>query len=86
MIFLPTEFLYDPCTAGAVNTLSNISMCIGTALSGVLYEFTGFYGVYYIALAMYSVSLIYGYFRIEDTCTKSPDKRIESNGFCRLVH
>ncbi|XP_066142939.1 lysosomal proton-coupled steroid conjugate and bile acid symporter SLC46A3-like [Euwallacea fornicatus] len=73
---------------GAVNMLTNVAMCIGTALSGVLYEYTGFYGVYLIAMIMYSVSLGYGFIFIEDPCNQFSEdgakiEKPKSNGFCR---
>uniref|UniRef100_A0AAR5Q7W0 Major facilitator superfamily (MFS) profile domain-containing protein n=2 Tax=Dendroctonus ponderosae TaxID=77166 RepID=A0AAR5Q7W0_DENPD len=70
---------------GAVNMLANVSMCIGTALSGIFYRVVGFYGVYLIALCMYSVSLVYGYFFIHDPKEESSDNAIaqKSKGFLR---
>lgn len=65
--------------------LANVSMCIGTALSGIFYRIVGFYGVYLIALSMYSVSLVYGYFFIHDPKVESSENPIaqESKGFFR---
>lgn len=73
---------------GAVNMLANVSMCVGTALSGVLYEAIGFYGVFLTALGMYMVGLTYGYFFIQDPCDKPLEggdlpTKVESRGFCR---
>ncbi|KAJ8943028.1 hypothetical protein NQ318_022572 [Aromia moschata] len=51
---------------GAVNMFMNVSLCVGIALSGVCYEKLGFYGVYALALAIYSVGLVYGIFFVKD--------------------
>ncbi|XP_050305956.1 uncharacterized protein LOC126743064 [Anthonomus grandis grandis] len=71
---------------GAINLLANVSMCIGTALSGVLYKSIGFYGVFGTALGMYSVSLGYGYFFVRDTCKMAKEGGsvvVKSEGFFR---
>lgn len=51
---------------GAVNMFSNVCLTIGIALSGVLYKNIGFYGVYSLGLALYTVGILYGSFRIKD--------------------
>ncbi|KAF7270826.1 hypothetical protein GWI33_016233 [Rhynchophorus ferrugineus] len=65
---------------GAINTLANVGMCLGTALSGILYKMFGFYGVYIIALCMYSIALTYGYFSISDP-KPCGDSETKSQGF-----
>ncbi|KAH1008084.1 hypothetical protein HUJ04_005228 [Dendroctonus ponderosae] len=53
--------------------------------AGCLSLVVGFYGVYLIALCMYSVSLVYGYFFIHDPKEESSDNAIaqKSKGFLR---
>lgn len=51
---------------GAVNMFSNVSLTIGIALSGVLYNKTGFYGVLGLSLGMYVVALGYGMFGVKE--------------------
>ncbi|KAL1513551.1 hypothetical protein ABEB36_002950 [Hypothenemus hampei] len=65
---------------GAANTVTNICVCLGTAFSGILYGYIGFYGVFFTGLVMELISLTYGCFSIHDS-TENKDK-IESKGFC----
>lgn len=39
---------------------------IGAALSGVLFQKLGFYGVYYISTALYVIAFVYGSVRIRE--------------------
>lgn len=39
---------------------------IGAALSGVLFQKLGFYGVYYISTTLYMIALLYGLIRIKE--------------------
>lgn len=45
---------------GVVHVLFNISLTVGNALSGILYRIMGFYGVYSLALGLYTVGILYG--------------------------
>lgn len=51
---------------GLMNLFFGASWPIGAALSGILYQQYGFYGVYYISSALYIVDLLYGLIRIKD--------------------
>lgn len=55
---------------GAVNLFSNVSVTIGIALSGILYNEVGSYGVFSLALAMYVTALTYALFRVKETPKK----------------
>lgn len=60
---------------GAVSMFSNVSITIGIALSGILYKQIGFYGVFFLSLAMYFFALIYGFNLMKGTV---PKKKIET--------
>ncbi|XP_060516999.1 uncharacterized protein LOC132696276 [Cylas formicarius] len=51
---------------GAVNLVYNVSVCVGTALSGILYSSIGFYGVYCTSLAFYFTGFFYACFALRD--------------------
>lgn len=51
---------------GAVNMFSNVSISIGIALSGILYKKIGYYGVFSLALAMYTSGVIYGLIKVKE--------------------
>ncbi|EFA05964.2 lysosomal proton-coupled steroid conjugate and bile acid symporter SLC46A3 [Tribolium castaneum] len=51
---------------GAVNLFSNVSVTVGIALSGILYNEIGFYGVFSLAIAMYTTALIYAIVYVKD--------------------
>ncbi|KAJ8732266.1 hypothetical protein PYW08_014996 [Mythimna loreyi] len=57
---------------GLVTTCSYIGYPIGSALSGVLFAWMGYYGVFAVALAFHLFNLIYGY-----TYLKEPRQRAE---------
>ncbi|RZC42749.1 uncharacterized protein BDFB_004854, partial [Asbolus verrucosus] len=66
---------------GAVNLFSNVSVTIGIALSGILYNEIGFYGVFSLALVMYFTGLVYAVTRIKeapkkDEIAKEPQKKV----------
>lgn len=45
-------------------------MPIGSAVSGILFQKLGFYGMYILALSMYSVTLLYGIIFIKEVKTE----------------
>lgn len=45
---------------GLMNLFFGTAWPIGAALSGVLFQRLGFYGVYYISTALYVIALVYG--------------------------
>lgn len=55
---------------GAVTIFANISMSVGIAMSGIMYNQTGFYGVFFLSLSMYVCGVLYGYFRLKETPKK----------------
>ncbi|XP_017776311.1 PREDICTED: proton-coupled folate transporter-like [Nicrophorus vespilloides] len=58
---------------GAVNLFSNVSLTIGIALSGILYKQIGFYGVFSLAVGMYTLGFLYGSFNVKE-CPDNPDQ------------
>ncbi|XP_050422969.1 proton-coupled folate transporter-like [Adelges cooleyi] len=59
---------------GLMNLFFGAAWPIGAALSGILFQQLGFYGVYYISTALYLISLIYGIFRIKE----NPKRKTET--------
>lgn len=51
---------------GLMNLFFGAAWPIGAALSGVLFQKLGFYGVYYISTILYLIAFIYGYVRINE--------------------
>ncbi|XP_053602861.1 proton-coupled folate transporter-like [Plodia interpunctella] len=51
---------------GIVNLCMSLGFPIGSALSGVLLTWLGYYGVFSISTALYVFSLFYGYYYLED--------------------
>lgn len=49
-----------------MNLFFGASWPIGAALSGILYQKFGFYGVYYISSVLYIFALLYGLIRIKE--------------------
>jgi len=54
---------------------------IGAALSGILFQELGFFGVYYISTSLYIIALFYGLIRIKER----PRKALAENPFTRKV-
>lgn len=52
---------------GVVCLVSSLSFPIGAALSGVLYQAVGYYGIYGIATTLFLFSFIYGILVINDS-------------------
>jgi PCFT/HCP family folate transporter-like MFS transporter 1/3 len=57
-----------------MNLFFGASWPIGAALSGILFQQYGFYGVYYISSALYIVALLYGMIRIKEHENSSKGK------------
>ena len=51
---------------GLVNMFMSLGYPIGSALSGVLLSWIGYYGIFSLSASLYFFSLIYGYFCLED--------------------
>lgn len=66
---------------GAVTIMANISMSVGIAMSGIMYNQTGFYGVFFLSLGMYICGVLYGYFRLKETPKKIKDE--DKKGFVK---
>ncbi|KAJ0180102.1 hypothetical protein K1T71_004693 [Dendrolimus kikuchii] len=60
---------------GLVNMFMSLGYPIGSALSGVLLTWVGYYGVFLISSCLYLFSLIYGYFYLEEPKKKIPEKK-----------
>lgn len=58
---------------GIVNLCMSLGYPIGSALSGVLLTWIGYYGIFSLSAFLYLLSLIYGYFFIEDTKRKDSE-------------
>ncbi|XP_059608428.1 probable peptidoglycan muropeptide transporter SLC46 [Phlebotomus argentipes] len=57
---------------GIVHLCVSLGFPLGMALSGILLKVVGFYGIFSISSAMYSIGLLYGIF-----CVKEPKKDIK---------
>lgn len=57
---------------------------IGAALSGILFQKLGFYGIYYISTALYVIAFFYGSIRIKDLPKTQEEKNVvrKSNNSC----
>lgn len=51
---------------GLMNLFFGVAWPVGAALSGVLYQKLGFFGVYYISTALYMIAFIYGSINIKE--------------------
>lgn len=71
---------------GAVNIFFNVSITIGIAMSGILYNKIGFYGVFSLGLCMYITGLVYALFRVKEEGVKAAaddDEKRKEIGFCK---
>lgn len=71
---------------GAVNLFSNISLTIGIALSGILYNKLGFYGVFFLSLSMHFLALIYANVRVKEKAEAVENKKGFLRDFFDLNH
>ncbi|KAF2884245.1 hypothetical protein ILUMI_21937 [Ignelater luminosus] len=67
---------------GVVHVLFNISLTVGNALSGVLYQIMGFYGVFSLALGIYTVGILYGIIFVKED-RRGRQKRKKGVNFLR---
>lgn len=51
---------------GVLNLSLTIGISFGIALSGILFQKLGFYGIYSICSTMYFLGIVYGFFCIKD--------------------
>lgn len=51
---------------GVLNLSLTIGLSLGVALSGILFQKLGFYGIFSISSTLYLLGLLYGYFFIKD--------------------
>lgn len=58
---------------GIVNLFHSVGVPVGAALSGILFQKIGLYGVFTVSGSLYILSFIYGYFRIHEV------KKIDSS-------
>lgn len=59
---------------GLVNLCSSLGIPLGSALSGILLSWVGYYGVFSISAMLYLFALMYGYFYLEDPHRPVTDK------------
>ncbi|XP_075970207.1 lysosomal proton-coupled steroid conjugate and bile acid symporter SLC46A3-like [Anticarsia gemmatalis] len=59
---------------GLVNMFMSLGYPIGSALSGVILSWVGYYGVFLISGSLYLFSLVYGYYFLEEPKRKSEEK------------
>lgn len=64
---------------GMVNLCMSLGYPIGSALSGVLLTWVGYYGVFSISASLYLFSLIYGYYTLEDPKRETVEKKVRMN-------
>ncbi|XP_045764916.1 proton-coupled folate transporter-like [Maniola jurtina] len=60
---------------GIVNLCMSLGYPIGSALSGVLLTWIGYYGIFSLSASLYLFSIIYGHFYLEDPRPKPRDKK-----------
>lgn len=65
---------------GLVNIFMSLGYPIGSALSGVLLSWVGYYGVFTISASLYMFSLVYGYYYLEEPRQRA-EKKIVSKLF-----
>lgn len=58
---------YRTLRIGIANVFYSVAMPVGMTLSGVLFRKLGFYGVYTIAIVLYSFTIAYGVFFVKET-------------------
>ncbi|XP_026729687.1 proton-coupled folate transporter-like [Trichoplusia ni] len=65
---------------GLVNIFMSLGYPIGSALSGVLLSWVGYYGVFTISASLYMFSLVYGYYYLEEPRQRA-EKKIENQKY-----
>lgn len=62
---------YRTLRIGIANVFYSVAVPIGTALSGILFRELGFYGVYTIAIVLYTFTIVYGVIFVKETPPKT---------------
>ncbi|XP_023940065.2 proton-coupled folate transporter-like [Bicyclus anynana] len=62
---------------GIVNLCMSLGYPIGSALSGVLLTWIGYYGIFSLSAGFYLFSIVYGYTCLEDPSPKPRDKKYQ---------
>jgi len=57
-----------------MNLFFGVAWPVGAALSGILYQKLGFFGVYYISTALYIIAFTYGFVNIKENSGPLPLK------------
>lgn len=70
---------------GIVNMCMSLGYPIGSALSGVLLKWVGYYGVFSISGVLYLFCLVYGYIYLEDPKPKPQEKKVSIYIFIPLL-
>ncbi|VVC97198.1 unnamed protein product [Leptidea sinapis] len=65
---------------GIVNLCSSLGYPIGSALSGIMLKWFGYYGVFSVSAALYLFSILYGYFCLRDPEFKR--EKVSNKGCC----
>lgn len=63
---------------GLVNMFMSLGYPIGSALSGVMLSWVGYYGVFLVSASLYLFSLIYGYRYLEDPKQRAEKKLVST--------
>lgn len=58
---------YRTLRIGIANVFYSVALPVGMTLSGILFHKLGFYGVYIIAIFLYSFTIAYGVFVVKET-------------------
>jgi len=66
---------------GVLNLSLTIGISFGIALSGILYQKLGFYGIYSICSTLYFLGILYGFFYLKDVKNNNTQAVCEDNKF-----
>jgi len=64
---------------GVLNLSLTIGISFGIALSGILYQKLGFYGIYSICSTLYFLGILYGFFCLKDVKSSNTQAVCEDN-------
>lgn len=74
---------------GVLNLSLTIGISLGIALSGILFQKLGFYGIYSISATMYFTGIVYGFLYLKNPPIKNAEPTAEEVGtkssFCANV-
>lgn len=71
LLFFHFQIKYRTLRIGIANIFYSVAVPVGTALSGILFLKLGFYGVYTIAIVLYSFTIVYGVIFVKETNPKT---------------